>query len=148
MDVDDWRIHLSARSRERILDKIFETLRRVAPHRPDEFEEVKRIAARFEGNVYNSATSQSDYLRRISLKMLAASSRNFRSGSSTPATATGTTTSTTTTAASASTSAITTATATITTTADANESPVTRSGKPPHQISSFFFYPTVETQKL
>ncbi|KAI3963945.1 hypothetical protein MKW92_034054, partial [Papaver armeniacum] len=35
-----------------------ETLKRVAPHRPEEFHAVESIARRFEGNVYNSATSQ------------------------------------------------------------------------------------------
>ncbi|XP_026443475.1 uncharacterized RING finger protein P4H10.07-like [Papaver somniferum] len=126
--VDDWRSHLSASSRERILGKILETLKRVAPHRPEEFHAVESIARRFEGNVYNSATSQSDYLRRISLKMLTASSRSFRVNSS------NTTTATTTTAASASTSATTiatAATATNTTTTDSNESRVTRSGRLP-----------------
>ncbi|KAI3861135.1 hypothetical protein MKX03_001161 [Papaver bracteatum] len=135
--VDDWRTHLSASSRERILGKILETLKRVAPHRPEEFHAVESIARRFEGNVYNSATSQSDYLRRISLKMLTASSRSFRVNSSTTATAT-------TTASSASTSATAIATAataaTNTTTTDSNESRVTRSGKTSHQLSTYFIH--------
>ncbi|KAH6796151.1 hypothetical protein C2S51_037137, partial [Perilla frutescens var. frutescens] len=67
----DWKTQLPQESRERILIKIVETLKRHVPFSGEEgLQELKKIAQRFEETTYNSATSQSDYLRKISLKML------------------------------------------------------------------------------
>ncbi|XP_054780522.1 mediator of RNA polymerase II transcription subunit 15a-like [Prosopis cineraria] len=48
-----------------------ETLRRHLPvSGQDGLDELRKIAARFEEKIYDAATSQPDYLRKISLKML------------------------------------------------------------------------------
>ncbi|KAM0029639.1 putative coactivator CBP, KIX domain superfamily, mediator complex subunit 15, KIX [Helianthus debilis subsp. tardiflorus] len=66
----DWRAQLAADSRERITYKILDTLKRHIPYSGDEgLEELKKIAVRFEEKIYTAATSQPDYLRKISLKM-------------------------------------------------------------------------------
>ncbi|CAA3010811.1 mediator of RNA polymerase II transcription subunit 15a isoform X1 [Olea europaea subsp. europaea] len=71
MDAGDWRTQLPADSRQRIVNKIMETLKRHLPFSGHEgLQELKKIAVRFEEKTYASATSQSDYLRKISLKML------------------------------------------------------------------------------
>ncbi|CAI9770437.1 unnamed protein product [Fraxinus pennsylvanica] len=71
MDAGDWRTQLPADSRQRIVNKIMETLKRHLPFSGQEgLQELKKIAVRFEEKTYTGATSQSDYLRKISLKML------------------------------------------------------------------------------
>ncbi|KAI3756102.1 hypothetical protein L1987_55915 [Smallanthus sonchifolius] len=73
----DWRATLRADSRQRIVNKILDTLKRHLPFSVDEgLEELKKIAERFEGKTYTAATSQSDYLRKISLKMLTMETRS------------------------------------------------------------------------
>ncbi|XP_030971388.1 mediator of RNA polymerase II transcription subunit 15a-like isoform X2 [Quercus lobata] len=58
-------------SRQRIVNKILETLKRHLPVSGQEgLHVLRKIVIRFEENIYTSATSQSDYLRKISLKML------------------------------------------------------------------------------
>ncbi|KAL5707791.1 hypothetical protein ACHQM5_018652 [Ranunculus cassubicifolius] len=70
-DVPDWRTQLQADSRQRIVNKIMETLKRHLPiSGPEGLQELKKIAVRFEEKIYSAATTQSDYLRKISLKML------------------------------------------------------------------------------
>ncbi|KAL6198629.1 hypothetical protein ACLB2K_028418 [Fragaria x ananassa] len=77
MDTGDWRCQLQADSRERIVNKIMETLKRHLPFSGQEgLAELKKIAVRFEGKIYAAATSQSDYLRTISLKMLTMESKS------------------------------------------------------------------------
>ncbi|KAJ1694356.1 hypothetical protein LUZ63_011054 [Rhynchospora breviuscula] len=67
----DWRSQLQPDARQRIVNKIMDTLVRHCPvPLPDGFSELQRIAVRFEENIYSVATSQPDYLRKISLKML------------------------------------------------------------------------------
>ncbi|KAL8264110.1 hypothetical protein R6Q59_022240 [Mikania micrantha] len=66
MQPGDWRAQLSAASRERIRNRILDTLKRHIPILP----ELEKITERFEEKIYTIATSQSDYLRKISLKML------------------------------------------------------------------------------
>ncbi|XP_077248368.1 mediator of RNA polymerase II transcription subunit 15a-like [Tasmannia lanceolata] len=67
----DWRTQLSDDSRERIINKIMETLKRHLPISGLEgLVELRKIAVRFEEKIYAAATSQTDYLRKISLKML------------------------------------------------------------------------------
>ncbi|KAM0830411.1 hypothetical protein ACQ4PT_066233 [Festuca glaucescens] len=53
-----------------------ETLRRYLPVSvPEGLNELQRIAVRFEEKIYTAATSQSDYLRKVSLKMLSMETR-------------------------------------------------------------------------
>ncbi|XP_076891761.1 mediator of RNA polymerase II transcription subunit 15a-like isoform X2 [Bidens hawaiensis] len=76
MELDDWRDHLQSDSRERIKYKILDTLKRHLPYSGDEgLQELRKIAERFEEKIYAAATSQSDYLRKISLKMLTMETR-------------------------------------------------------------------------
>ncbi|KAG1361434.1 mediator of RNA polymerase II transcription subunit 15a [Cocos nucifera] len=67
----DWRSQLQHDARERIVKKIMDTLKRHLPISvPEGLNELQKIAVRFEEKIYSAATSQSDYLRKISLKML------------------------------------------------------------------------------
>ncbi|GMI93916.1 hypothetical protein HRI_003060900 [Hibiscus trionum] len=71
MDTDDWRNHLHPDSRQRIVNKIMDTLKRHLPFSGQEgLIELRKIAVRFEEKIFTAATNQTDYLRRISLKML------------------------------------------------------------------------------
>ncbi|KAK4590178.1 hypothetical protein RGQ29_020645 [Quercus rubra] len=57
--------------RQRIVNKILETLKGHLPVSGQErLHGFRKIAIRFEEKIYTAATSQSDYLRKISLKML------------------------------------------------------------------------------
>ncbi|XP_048425132.1 uncharacterized protein LOC103940355 [Pyrus x bretschneideri] len=72
METGDWRSQLQLDSRHRIVAKILETLKRHLPFNGEEgLRELEKIAARFEEKIYVAASSQSDYLRKISMKMLA-----------------------------------------------------------------------------
>ncbi|XP_039026061.1 mediator of RNA polymerase II transcription subunit 15a-like isoform X2 [Hibiscus syriacus] len=71
MDPGDWRAQLHPDSRQRIVNKIMDTLKRHLPFSgQDGLNELRKIAVRFEDKIFAAATSQTDYLRRISLKML------------------------------------------------------------------------------
>ncbi|PRQ35054.1 putative coactivator CBP, KIX domain-containing protein [Rosa chinensis] len=71
MDAGDWRNRLQADLRQRIVNKTMDTLKRRLPFSGQEgLHELKKIAVRFEEKIYTAATSQSDYLQKISLKML------------------------------------------------------------------------------
>ncbi|CAH8353849.1 unnamed protein product [Eruca vesicaria subsp. sativa] len=71
MDTGDWRSQLPPDSRQKIINKIMETLMRHLPHSgPEGINELSRIAARFEEKTFSSAVNQSDYLRKISMKMM------------------------------------------------------------------------------
>ncbi|KAL9666543.1 hypothetical protein QQ045_000877 [Rhodiola kirilowii] len=71
IDASDWRSLLQPDSRQRIVNKILETLKKHLPYSgQDGLLELKNMAVRFEDKTYSAATSQSDYLRKISLKML------------------------------------------------------------------------------
>ncbi|KAL4334639.1 hypothetical protein GQ457_07G032460 [Hibiscus cannabinus] len=71
MDGGDWRTTLQPDSRQRIVNKIMDTLKRHLPFSGQEgLNELRKIAVRFEEKIFTAASSQSDYLRRISLKML------------------------------------------------------------------------------
>ncbi|KAM0029655.1 putative coactivator CBP, KIX domain superfamily, mediator complex subunit 15, KIX [Helianthus debilis subsp. tardiflorus] len=77
METGDWRAQLQADSRQRIVNKIMDTLKRHLPFSGHEgLQELKKIAVRFEEKIYTAATSQSDYLRKISLKMLTMETRS------------------------------------------------------------------------
>uniref|UniRef100_K3YK80 Mediator complex subunit 15 KIX domain-containing protein n=1 Tax=Setaria italica TaxID=4555 RepID=K3YK80_SETIT len=70
----DWRSQLQPAARNRIVNKIMETLTKhipVPPPLPEDLIELRKIAVRFEDKMYAAASSQSDYLRKIALKMLA-----------------------------------------------------------------------------
>ncbi|CAK7356976.1 unnamed protein product [Dovyalis caffra] len=72
MDSGDWRTQLPPGSRKRIVCKIMETLKRHLPYSGRRgLRDLEKIAIRFEERIYAAATSQSDYLRKISLKMFA-----------------------------------------------------------------------------
>lgn len=77
MGHNDWRIQLRSESRTRIVNKIMETLKRHLPFSGglEEALKIEKIAVRFEERIYYAATSQSDYLRKISLKMLTMGTR-------------------------------------------------------------------------
>ncbi|MFS7928575.1 putative coactivator CBP, KIX domain superfamily, mediator complex subunit 15, KIX [Helianthus anomalus] len=80
MESGDWRTQLQADSRQRIVNKIMDTLKRHLPFSGNEgLQELKKIAVRFEEKIYTAATSQSDYLRKISLKMLTMENRSQNS---------------------------------------------------------------------
>ncbi|KAK8664143.1 hypothetical protein V6N13_083943 [Hibiscus sabdariffa] len=71
MGTDDWRTQLQPDSRQRIVNKIMDTLKRHLPFSgQDGINELRKIAVRFEEKIFTAATNQTDYLRRISLKML------------------------------------------------------------------------------
>ncbi|CAJ1951339.1 unnamed protein product [Sphenostylis stenocarpa] len=71
MDTNDWRAQLPPDSRQRIVNKIMETLKKHLPvSGPDGLNELRKIAQRFEDKIFTAATSQPDYLRKISMKML------------------------------------------------------------------------------
>ncbi|TXG69452.1 hypothetical protein EZV62_004387 [Acer yangbiense] len=71
MDADDWRNQLLLDSRRRIINKILDTLKRHHPFSgPEGLKELRKVAVTFEKKIYTCASNQSDYLSRISLKML------------------------------------------------------------------------------
>ncbi|CAH9110813.1 unnamed protein product [Cuscuta europaea] len=71
METGDWRAQLQLESRQRIVNKIMETLKQHLPFSGQEgLHELKKIAVRFEEKIHAAATDQSDYLRKISLKMI------------------------------------------------------------------------------
>ncbi|KAJ9685190.1 hypothetical protein PVL29_017283 [Vitis rotundifolia] len=45
--------------------------------RPKELCEIRKISERFEEKIYSAATSESDYLRKIPLKVLAMETKCF-----------------------------------------------------------------------
>ncbi|XP_057763671.1 uncharacterized protein LOC130984975 isoform X2 [Salvia miltiorrhiza] len=66
-----WRTQLPPGSRHRIVDKILEILKNHLPFsEEEELQDLEETALRFEESIFTTATSQSDYLRKISLKML------------------------------------------------------------------------------
>ncbi|CAN8305071.1 unnamed protein product [Cochlearia groenlandica] len=71
METGDWKTQLPPDSRLKIVNKIMETLKKHIPFSgPEGINELRRIAARFEEKIFNSAVNQTDYLRKISMKML------------------------------------------------------------------------------
>ncbi|KAL3740256.1 hypothetical protein ACJRO7_021523 [Eucalyptus globulus] len=71
LDRGDWRAQQPPQARERIVNKILETLLRHHPVSNREgLQKLNKFALRIEGNVYIAATSQPEYLRKIALKML------------------------------------------------------------------------------
>lgn len=73
MEPGDSTLQLPADARQRVVAKIIDTMRR---HLPLSEHEIQETAVMFEEKVYTVATSQPDYLRRISLKMLFVETRS------------------------------------------------------------------------
>ncbi|XP_026447216.1 mediator of RNA polymerase II transcription subunit 15a-like isoform X2 [Papaver somniferum] len=77
----DWRTQVQPDSRHRIVTKILETLeRQFSISGPEGWVEIKKIAVRFEEDMFTAATSQVDYLRKISLKMLTLETKSQTNG--------------------------------------------------------------------
>ncbi|KAK7255185.1 hypothetical protein RIF29_28589 [Crotalaria pallida] len=77
MDTSDWRAQLIPDSRQKIVNKIMDTLKKQLPvSGPEGLLELRKIAQRFEEKIFTTATSQQDYLRKISLKMLTMETRS------------------------------------------------------------------------
>ncbi|XP_019099022.1 PREDICTED: uncharacterized protein LOC104774503 isoform X2 [Camelina sativa] len=86
MDTCDWRTQLPPDSRQKIVNKIIETLKQYLPlpSSLSGLEELRRIATRFEESVFSGALNQTDYLQKISMKMrtLGTKSQNAAGSSS------------------------------------------------------------------
>ncbi|KAL6844352.1 hypothetical protein ACP4OV_026025 [Aristida adscensionis] len=69
---DDWRAQFQPKARRRIVNKIMKTLKKklLPVSVPEVRSELQKIVALFEEKIYNSATSQSDYFRKITLKVV------------------------------------------------------------------------------
>ncbi|CAH8381311.1 unnamed protein product [Eruca vesicaria subsp. sativa] len=71
MDTCDWRAQLPSNAREKIVNKIMEILKKNLPYAgPEGIIELRRIASRFEEKNFSGAANLTDYLRKISIKML------------------------------------------------------------------------------
>lgn len=80
VDDGNWRTQLPPDTRARIINKIMETLKRHLPFSGEEgLQELRRITVRFEDKIYCAATNMTDYLRKISLKMLTMESNSQNS---------------------------------------------------------------------
>ncbi|KAM0926255.1 hypothetical protein ACQ4PT_003388 [Festuca glaucescens] len=69
----DWGAQLDPEWRSRIVSRIVEALKKHLPASVldlDGLNQLQKVAERFEEKMYTAATSQSDYLRKISLKLL------------------------------------------------------------------------------
>ncbi|KAK2639116.1 hypothetical protein Ddye_026911 [Dipteronia dyeriana] len=72
MNVPDWKNELQPQLRELLVGKMRETLEWYCPFSdPASLDVLKQMAIRFEEKIFTSATSKSDYSRKISLKILA-----------------------------------------------------------------------------
>ncbi|KAF3327343.1 mediator of RNA polymerase II transcription subunit 15a-like protein [Carex littledalei] len=66
----DWRSQMQPDARQRVVNKMVDTLKSHLPMLvPERLSELQKIAVRFEEQIYGFSTSQSDYLKRIALKM-------------------------------------------------------------------------------
>eukprot|EP00850_Spirogloea_muscicola_P016191 SM000130S27078 [mRNA] locus=s130:77258:82810:+ [translate_table: standard] len=66
-----WRSELTHDARERIVSRIMEVLQKAAPtNGQDGMSDLLKLACKFEQRTFSVATDQSDYLRKISVKML------------------------------------------------------------------------------
>ncbi|KAM3359429.1 hypothetical protein P3S68_019139 [Capsicum galapagoense] len=62
----DWQIQLLPSSRQRVVNKIMETIEKHLVSGKEREEELKKIVVMFEEEIYTAVTSQVDYLRKIS----------------------------------------------------------------------------------
>ncbi|KQJ98876.1 mediator of RNA polymerase II transcription subunit 15a isoform X2 [Brachypodium distachyon] len=66
----DWRTQLRPQARTRVVNKIAKVLKKHLPVPvPEDLTKIQNIAVRFEEKVYATATNQSDYRRKIALKL-------------------------------------------------------------------------------
>uniref|UniRef100_A0A6V7QT75 Mediator complex subunit 15 KIX domain-containing protein n=1 Tax=Ananas comosus var. bracteatus TaxID=296719 RepID=A0A6V7QT75_ANACO len=66
----DWRAQVPPSARQSVVDKIGEILlSRLLISEPEQCKEIQRIAVRFEEQIFTIATSQSDYLKKVCLKL-------------------------------------------------------------------------------
>ncbi|RVW36830.1 Mediator of RNA polymerase II transcription subunit 15a [Vitis vinifera] len=71
MDGGDWRAHVPPDARQRIVNYIMDTLKRVVPvSGPEQLHQLRNLAERFEEKHYSAATSRYDYLWRLAAKLL------------------------------------------------------------------------------
>ncbi|KAK6925508.1 Mediator complex subunit 15, KIX domain, partial [Dillenia turbinata] len=66
----NWRFQLRPDTRQRIVERILDTLKKHLPFSHGGFNELQKIAVKFEEKIYTDSRSQSDYLRKISMKMM------------------------------------------------------------------------------
>ncbi|KAL1829484.1 hypothetical protein ACET3Z_007896 [Daucus carota] len=67
----EWRSRMQADARQKVISKIMDSLMRHLPLAGQEgLQELKKISVRFEERSYFAATSQEDYLRRISSRLV------------------------------------------------------------------------------
>ncbi|CAK8535629.1 unnamed protein product [Lathyrus sativus] len=72
LDTSNWRDRVAPESRQRIVNRVMDTLKRHLPLSGQEgLNQLWMIAQRFEEKNFTTATSEHEYLRKISLKMLA-----------------------------------------------------------------------------
>ncbi|XP_057976211.1 mediator of RNA polymerase II transcription subunit 15a-like isoform X2 [Malania oleifera] len=72
MESCNWRTQLTPGFRQKVLKNILEKLQKhVQSTGPQTLSEVQKIAIKFEERVYTAATSQQDYLHKISMKLQA-----------------------------------------------------------------------------
>ncbi|KAL8216475.1 hypothetical protein R6Q57_023312 [Mikania cordata] len=71
MESVDWRTLLPADTRQKIVNKITDNLKKhFQLSGQEKLQELKDIALRLEKKYYNAATNQDDYMRKISIKLL------------------------------------------------------------------------------
>ncbi|KAL4564869.1 hypothetical protein LXL04_028943 [Taraxacum kok-saghyz] len=67
----DWRSQLHADFRQKIVNKLMDSLKMLIPFGGHErLHELEKIVVRFEERIYTAATSQSEYMRKISTKLM------------------------------------------------------------------------------
>ncbi|KAG0479987.1 hypothetical protein HPP92_010845 [Vanilla planifolia] len=67
----DWRSQLQPDVRQKVMNKIMDTLvKHLHVAVPEGMNELKKIAVRFEEKIYTAAVSKMDYLHKISMKMV------------------------------------------------------------------------------
>ncbi|XP_026450443.1 mediator of RNA polymerase II transcription subunit 15a-like isoform X2 [Papaver somniferum] len=80
-DAANWRTQIQPGSRHTVVTKIMETLKTQIPNAgPEGLVELNKIAVRFEQEIFNAATSQLDYLGKISLKMMKLETKSQTNG--------------------------------------------------------------------
>lgn len=68
----DWRTQMHPDSRQKVVGKIMSLLRQQVPASGEvQLNEMRSIAIRFEEKIYSSAKDQTDYMRKIALKLMA-----------------------------------------------------------------------------
>ncbi|XP_047323091.1 mediator of RNA polymerase II transcription subunit 15a-like [Impatiens glandulifera] len=71
MDSNNWKTQLHSDFRQRVVNKIIDNLKKHVSYPGQEnFPGMEQLAVKFEEKTYVAATSQEDYLRKISMKMM------------------------------------------------------------------------------